>query len=100
MQRGLAAVVPTGSLSECEIVTGIRPVKVKVPKRWPRTDEPVVFKSALVLPYVRRARTLNAAFPWLSRKEISTGQMQEALEVLVGPDAKGPSPSVVRRHRQ
>ncbi|MBN2732490.1 MAG: IS256 family transposase [Balneolaceae bacterium] len=78
-------------------VTGIGPVSVKVPKVRSRTGESVVFRSALVPPYVRRTRTLEAALPWLYLKGISTGQMEEALEVLVGPEAKGLSASVVSR---
>ena len=57
----------------------------------------MVFHSALVPPYVRKAKSLEAAIPWLYLKGISTGQMQAALEVLVGPDAKGLSPAVVSR---
>ena len=94
---GRAAVVRNGYLPEREIVTGIGPVSVKVPKVRSRTEESVVFRSALVPPYVRRTRTLEAALPWLYLKGISTGQMQEALEVLVGPEAKGLSAQVVSR---
>jgi len=41
----------------------------------------VTFHSRLVPPYVRRAKRMDAALPWLYLKGISTGQMQEALEV-------------------
>ena len=94
---GRAAVVRNGYLPEREVLTGVGPVKVKVPKVRSRTDEAVVFRSALVPPYVRRAKTLEAALPWLYLKGISTGQMAEALEVLVGPEAKGLSAPVVSR---
>jgi len=46
---------------------------------------------------VRRARQLDVAIPWLYLKGISSGQMLEALEVLVGPEAKGLSSGVVSR---
>jgi len=72
-------------------------VPVKVPKVRSRTGEPVVFRSSLVPPYVRKARRVEAALPWLYLKGIATGQMQEALEVLVGPEAKGLSASVIGR---
>ena len=39
-------------------------------------------------PYVRRAKTLDATLPWLYGKGISSGQMSEAVEVVVGPEAK------------
>jgi hypothetical protein len=40
---------------------------------------------------------VEAALPWLYLKGISTGRMQEALEVLVGPEVKGLSASVMGR---
>jgi transposase-like protein len=96
-EQGRAAVVRNGYLPEREVLTGIGPVKVKVPKVRSRTEESAVFRSSLVPPYVRRARSVDAALPWLYLKGVSTGQMAEALEVLVGPDAKGLSSSVVSR---
>jgi len=98
--RGRAAVVRNGYLPEREVTTGIGPVSVTVPKVRSRTDEPVVFRSSLVPPYVRRSRSLEAALPWLSLKGIATGQMKEALEVLVGKEARGLSASVVSRLKQ
>lgn len=95
--EGRAAVVRNGYLPEREVMTGVGPVGVKVPKVRSRGEETVVFRSSLVPPYVRRAKTLDAALPWLYLKGISTGQMSEALEVLVGPEAKGLSASVVSR---
>ncbi len=96
-EHGRAAVVRNGYLPEREVVTGLGPVSVRMPKVRSRTDESVTFRSSLVPPYVRRAKTMDAALPWLYLKGISTGQMQEALEVLVGPEAKGLSASVVSR---
>jgi transposase-like protein len=51
----------------------------------------------LVPPYVRKAKRVEAALPWLYLRGISTGDMQEALSVLVGEEAKGLSPAVVSR---
>ena len=95
--QGRAAVVRTGYLPEREVLSGVGPVAVKVPKVRSRTGEAVVFRSSLVPPYVRRAKTVDAALPWLYLKGISTGQMAEALTVLVGPEAKGLSAAVVSR---
>ena len=50
---------------------------------------PVTFRSALVPPYVRHTKTLDAALPWLYLKGISSGEMGAALKVLLGPDAAG-----------
>ncbi|MGH8307180.1 MAG: IS256 family transposase [Gammaproteobacteria bacterium] len=94
---GRAGVVRNGYLPAREILTGIGPVAVQVPKVRSRTQVPVVFHSALVPPYVRKAKSVEAALPWLYLKGIATGQMQEALRVLVGPQAKGLSAPVVSR---
>ena len=94
---GKAAVVHNGYLPAREILTGIGPVTVRIPKVRTREGEPVTFRSALVPPYVRKSRSLEAALPWLYLKGISTGEMQEALEVLVGPQAQGLSASTISR---
>ena len=60
----------------------------------------MTFRSALLPPYVRKTKSLEAALPWLYLKGISTGEMQEALSVLVGPEAKGLSPGVIRRLKE
>ena len=99
-EDGRAAVVKNGFHPEREIQTGVGPVKVKIPKIRSKTGEPVTFHSALVPPYVRKTKTLEAALPWLYLKGISTGEMKEALKVLVGPEAAGLSPSVVSRLKQ
>jgi transposase-like protein len=75
-------------------------VTVQVPKVRSRQGDPVTFHSALVPPYVRKTASLEAAIPWLYLKGISTGEMQPALEVLVGPEAKGLSASTVARLKQ
>lgn len=95
--KGRAAVVRNGHLPERKVLTGLGPVSVRIPKVRSRMGEPVVFRSALVPPYVRKARKLEAALPWLYLKGISTGQMREALVALVGPEAKGLSAPVVSR---
>ncbi len=49
---------------------------------------------------MRKTWSLEAALPWLYLKGISTGEMQAALEVLVGPEAKGLSASTIARLKQ
>ena len=100
LDNGRAAVVRNGHQPAREIQTGIGPVTVKVPKVRSRDGEPVTFRSALVPPFVRRSQSLEAALPWLYLKGISSGEMQSALEVLVGPEAKGLSASTISRLKQ
>lgn len=97
---GKAVVVRNGHLPERSLQTGLGPVTVKVPKVRSRTGEPVTFRSALVPPYVRKTKTLEAALPWLYLKGISSGEMGAALKVLVGPEAEGLSASTVSRLKQ
>lgn len=97
LEDGRAGVVRNGYLPEREIQTGIGPVTVKVPKVRTKAGKPVTFHSALVPPYVRKTQALEAALPWLYLKGISAGEMSTALEVLVGPQAKGLSATTVSR---
>ena len=99
-EQGHARVVLSGHHPKRDIQTGIGPVTVQVPKVRSRQGEPVTFHSAVVPPYVRKTASLEAAIPWLYLKGISTGEMQPALEVLVGPEAKGLSASTVARLKQ
>ena len=97
---GKAVVVRNGHLPERSLQTGLGPVTVKVPKVRSRMGKPVTFRSALVPPYVRKTKTLEAALPWLYLKGISSGEMGAALKVLIGPEAEGLSASTVSRLKQ
>lgn len=94
---GRRAVVRNGYLPEREVLTAVGPVAVNVPKVRDRSGSGVKFNSAIVPPYVRRSARISAALPWLYLKGISTGDMSEAMKVLVGEDAKGLSANVVSR---
>lgn len=95
--RGHAAVVRNGHHPEREIQTGIGPVSIRVPKVRSKSGQPVTFRQALVPPYIRKSRSLEAALSWLYLKGISSGEMAGALKVLIGPAAKGLSASTVSR---
>ncbi len=94
---GRLALVRNGYLPKREILTGIGPVSVRIPKVRSKDGKALTFRSALVPPYVRKTRSLEAALPWLYLKGVSTGEMGEALKVLVGHDAQGLSASTVSR---
>ena len=68
---GRASVVRNGYHPEREILTGIGSVPVKMPKVRCRDGKPVTFHSALVPPYVRKAKSVEASLPWLYLKGIS-----------------------------
>ncbi|MBC8733452.1 IS256 family transposase [Paraburkholderia sp. UCT2] len=94
---GRRAVVRNGYLPEREVVTAIGPVSVKVPKVRDRSGSGVKFNSNIVPPYIRKSSRVSAALPWFYLRGVSTGDMSEALSVLLGEQAKGLSPNVVSR---
>ena len=97
MLGGQRAVVRNGYLPAREVLTAIGNVEVRVPKVRDRSGGGIKFNSALVPPFVRRSQRVSAALPWLYLKGISTGDMREALTVLLGDEAKGLSANVVSR---
>jgi len=97
LEDGRAAVVRNGFQPAREVLTGLGSVSVRIPKARSRAEAAAVFHSRLVPPYVRRAKSVDAALPWLYLHGVSTGDMREALAALVGPGAAGLSASVVAR---
>lgn len=97
LESGRAAVVRNGFQPEREVLTGLGPVSVRIPKARSRAEGSAVFHSRLVPPYVRRAKSVDAVLPWLYLHGVSTGNMQEALAALLGSEAAGLSASVVAR---
>jgi putative transposase len=95
--HGQRTVVRNGYLPEREVLTAAGPVTVKVPKVRDRSGAGVKFNSQIVPPYVRKSPRVAAALPWLYLKGISSGDMSEALSVLLGEDAGGLSANVVSR---
>lgn len=95
--HGQRTVVRNGYLPEREVLTAAGPVTVKVPKVRDRSGAGVKFNSQIVPPYVRKSPRVAAALPWLYLKGISSGDMSEALSVLLGEDARGLSANVVSR---
>ena len=98
-QVGRQQVVRNGYLPERTVLTGLGPVEVKQPRvrdrRPPGQRE--VFSSAILPPYLRKARSLEDLIPWLYLKGVSTGDFTDALKALLGPDAPGLSATTVTR---
>jgi putative transposase len=55
------------------------------------------FSSAILPPYARRAKSLDALLPVLYLRGISTGDLQGGLAALPGRDAPNLSPAVLTR---
>lgn len=96
-EAGHATVLLNGHHPARPLQTSIGPVSVRIPKVCSKNGPPVTFRSALVPPYVRKAKTLEAALPWLYLKGISSGEMASPLKVLLGNDATGFSANTVSR---
>lgn len=96
---GRTRLVRHGHLPEREVMTGIGSVPVKVPRVRDRGDgaEKIRFTSTILPPYLRKAKSIEELLPWLYLKGISTGDFQETLAVLLGPNAAGLSSTTISR---
>jgi putative transposase len=97
--QGRQQVVRNGFLPARTILTGIGPVDVKQPRvhdRRPK-EEAEKFSSQILPPYLRKTKSIEELIPWLYLKGISTGDFNEALAALLGPQAKGLSATTVTR---
>ncbi len=100
---GRQQVVRNGHLPTREILTGVGPIAVTQPRvrdRRPASGGREKFTSKLLPPYLRKAKSIEELIPWLYLKGISTGDMGEALQALVGPDAGGLSATTVTRLKE
>ena len=98
--QGRQRVVRNGYLPQRELQTGVGPVQVQVPRARDQDRQPIQFRSTLLPPYLRRTAAMDELLPWLHLKGISTGDFGEALEALVGPQARGLSSSTISRLKQ
>jgi putative transposase len=96
-EAGHAAVVSDGHHPERPVQKGIGLVSLRIHKVRFKDGTPVIFRSALVLPYVRRTKTLEAALLWLYLKGISSGEMASVLKFMLVPDATGLSANTISR---
>ena len=101
LSDGRQRVVRHGYHQDREIQTGIGFVAVRVPRskdrRTPPSEESIRFSSKLVLPYLRRSKSIGELIPWLYLKGISTGDFKEALTAISGKGAAGLSAKTVSR---
>jgi transposase-like protein len=96
-EDGKRAVIRNGYLPERTIQTGVGDVEVRVPKVRDRSGGGVKFNSNLIPPYLRRTKNIEELLPWLYLKGVSTGDFSEALEALLGPQARGLSTATIGR---
>ena len=96
---GHRRVVRTGYLPERPIQTPLGDIRVQQPRGRDRrpVEERETFRSAILPPSLRRTASLEALYPWLYLKGVSTGDFGEALQALLGPEARGRSPTTITR---
>ena len=97
---GRRAVVRNGYQPRRQVLTGVGPVTVRVPKTRDRGGEGRCFRSQLLPPYLKKTRRLEAVIPWLYLKGVSTNDFDEALQALFGESVKGLSPTTIVRLKQ
>jgi len=98
-ERGRRIVVRNGSMPERDLVTGIGNVPVCQPRVHDRRAESR-FTSRILPPYMRRVPSIEALIPALYLRGISTGDFSEALESILGPQAKGLSATNIVRLKE
>jgi putative transposase len=97
-EEGRRVVVRNGHLPERQLVTGIGPLRI----RQPRVDDRGLaqeqrFSSQILPRYLRRVASVDNLIPILYLKGISSGDMSEALESILGPEAAGLSATNIVR---
>ncbi len=95
-EQGHALVVRNGKGQERTLTMGAGAVKIQAPRIHDRRPEQR-FTSRILPPYMRRSPRLEEALPVLYLCGLSTGDFQEALPVLLGPEAAGLSATTISR---
>ncbi len=93
---GRRLVVRNGHLPEREVLTGVGPLPVKKPRVRDKSGERK-FTSKILPPFMRRVPSIDALIPVLYLKGVSTGDFEEALAAILGPNAPGLSPANIVR---
>ncbi len=103
-EAGHRQVAPNGRGRARTIVTPVGPILLRAPRvddrRCDEQGRKFRFTSKILPPYLRRTKSIEELIPWLYLKGISTGDFNEALAALLGPDAPGLSASSVVRMKE
>jgi hypothetical protein len=66
--EGKPLVVRNSYLLQRELMTGIGPVDIKVPKTRDRGRQGIHFRSEPLPPYIKRTKNIETVLPWLYLK--------------------------------
>jgi putative transposase len=95
-EHGHQLVVRNGYRDEREIATGAGALKIRQPRVRDRRGAER-FTSSILPRYARRSPSIEVLIPVLYLKGISTNDFGEALEAILGQNAKGLSPATITR---
>jgi putative transposase len=99
--NGHRLVVRNGHLPGRTIQSPLGALEIRQPRvndrRRDENGQRIRFTSQILPPYLRRTKTMEELIPWLYLKGISTGQLGEALSILLGPQPENLSASTVAR---
>lgn len=98
-EEGRRAVVRNGHLPGRDLITGLGPIRIRQPRVRDRRSG-ASFTSAILPPFMRRVPSLDALIPCLYLKGVSTGDFSEALEAILGAQAKGLSATNIVRLKE
>lgn len=98
-EHGHRQVVRNGYLPKRKITTGVGSIEVEQPRVRDKrpAGERETFSSKILPPYLRKTKSIEELLPWLYLKGISTGDFNEALQSLLGPNCPGLSASTITR---
>lgn len=95
-EQGHALVVRNGRARERKLLLGCGTIDIAAPRVNDRRAG-IRFTSSILPPYMRRSPAVSEVLPILYLKGLSTGDFSEALEALLGKDAKGLSAGTITR---
>jgi putative transposase len=98
-ESGRKVVVRNGYLPERDLVSGVGPIPIKQPRVRDKSGQSR-FSSSILPPFMRRIPSIDALIPVLYLKGVSTGDFSEALEAILGPQAKGMSATNIVRLKE
>lgn len=99
-EREVMCHCPAGDLAKPNLPRGgLGPVPIQVPRVRDRGDsaQKVWFTSTILLPHLRKAKSIEELLSWLYLKGISTGDFHEALAALLRLNAAGLSATTISR---
>lgn len=101
-ENGHRLVVRNGTHPARDIQTPVGALEVRQPRVRDRRarEEREPFSSKILPPYLRKTKSIEELIPWLYLKGVSTGDFSEALQALLGPNAKGLSATTITRLKQ